>query len=226
MKIASGKELKTIFLLVTSAVCFLLFLKLSEEVWSKESIVIFDKQISDYIYTLRTPFLTSIIQFVTSLADANTVIVFAVVAIIVLYVVKRRKMLFVFLVAIPSNLFIVEVAKEIFVRPRPLQENALVLANSFSYPSGHTLMAVTIYGFVGIYIAETVKSKKISFFANVIVALLVISVGFSRIYLGVHWFSDVLGSFLIGVSWLCILNLIVMYHDQIRVRIGRFYGIK
>lgn len=92
-------------------------------------------------------------------------------------------------------------------RPRPPLRLAVdhVPAHGFSFPSGHTAQSTAVYGFLAVLLWRHF-AQKVRRITIVVVAVLAISaVGFSRLYLGVHWFSDVLAGWLIGLSWLAVV---------------------
>lgn len=92
------------------------------------------------------------------------------------------------------------IVKDIVQRPRPL--NMLLPETGFSFPSGHATISVIFFGFL-IYLAITrLKSTKVKTSLTVIAILLVLIIGLSRVYLHVHWLSDVIGGFLLGMFFL------------------------
>jgi len=81
---------------------------------------------------------------------------------------------------------------------RPL--NALILENDFSFPSGHSSIGLIVIGFLAYFLKKETKiNKKLLYFLSISTIILV---AFSRLYLNVHWFSDVLGGLIIGAIWL------------------------
>jgi membrane-associated phospholipid phosphatase len=94
--------------------------------------------------------------------------------------------------------------KEWFARGRPLFHAAEINENSYSFPSGHAMGALVAYGLVAYYLVLTLRSRLARAVAVTVLALLVLAVGFSRVYLGAHWFSDVVGGFVVGAAWLAV----------------------
>ncbi len=97
------------------------------------------------------------------------------------------------------------IIKHIIARPRPdptliHQLERFVKADSF--PSGHVLLYLGLYGFLLIVVYTKLKKSLFRSSLVAILSLLIVLIGFSRIYVGAHWFSDVLGSYLIGFIWL------------------------
>lgn len=107
--------------------------------------------------------------------------------------------------------------KTIVARPRPdslLIHQLGLFVNPDSFPSGHVLFFMGLYGFLFVFIFTQFKK---SLFRGVLLAtllLLLISIGFSRIYVGAHWFSDVLGSYLIGFVWLYFITYLYNKYDK------------
>ena len=110
-------------------------------------------------------------------------------------------------VSIFSNLVIVtilnQLLKGILQRPRPT-EYRIIEETGYSFPSGHSMISMAFYGYLIYLIYKYVKNKYIKWISIVVLSLLICTIGISRIYLGVHYTSDVLGGFLISISYLVI----------------------
>jgi undecaprenyl-diphosphatase len=102
-----------------------------------------------------------------------------------------------------SSLVLMLLLKQLFQRKRPLSP-LLKAAKGLSFPSGHAIMAVTFYGLLIYILQHTVDSSLLKWIVTILVIALIILIGFSRIYLRVHYASDVLGGFIIGLLWLLI----------------------
>jgi undecaprenyl-diphosphatase len=86
--------------------------------------------------------------------------------------------------------------KHIFLRARPI--GSIIQETGFSFPSGHAMIAMTMFG-VFMYFSLRMKSQSKKIFYMIVCILAIIVVGFSRIYLNVHWFSDVIASYCFGL---------------------------
>ena len=110
-------------------------------------------------------------------------------------------------VSIFSNLVIVtilnQLLKGILQRPRPT-EYRIIEETGYSFPSGHSMISMAFYGYLIYLIYKYVKNKYIKCISIAVLSLLICTIGISRIYLGVHYTSDVLGGFLISISYLVI----------------------
>jgi len=102
-----------------------------------------------------------------------------------------------------SSLVLMLLLKQLFQRKRPLSP-LLKAAKGLSFPSGHAIMAVTFYGLLIYILQHIIVLDWLKYFLTVLVIGLIILIGFSRIYLRVHYASDVLGGFIIGLLWLLI----------------------
>lgn len=168
-----------------------------------------DTIISEYIASFRTPVLTKYFTFITDVGDIwGYLIVFIICTILFYRFFKRWKyplqLSLILILALSSNLFL----KQLINRARPTLEH-LVTVKTLSYPSGHAMTAMAFYGFL-IYLIFTFKFKKVLKFTIItLLGLLILSIGISRIYLGVHFPSDILGGFAAGFIWVvfCILVL-------------------
>lgn len=101
------------------------------------------------------------------------------------------------------------IIKNIVRRPRPPLSEMIVLERGYSFPSAHTVNNVILYGFAIYLIYKNMKNKKLRNFLCVILALIPVLIGISRIYLRVHYPSDVLAGFAIGISFVIIFVSII-----------------
>lgn len=152
--------------------------------------------------SIRTNFLTLFFKTITYLGEWSVLLVVAILVSTIL-ITKRKKKYDVLLALISfSGLGIVFLLKNFIHRERPL--NGLVNESSFSFPSAHALMSVVFYGFIIYLLWPNMKSTKIKTFKIFFGLILVLLIGFSRVYLGVHYLSDVLGGYIIGAVLLVI----------------------
>lgn len=115
------------------------------------------------------------------------------------------------LIFVPVNLIgsvlVNELLKVIFAKPRPQIEH-LTHADFFSYPSGHSMSALVFYGFLAVLSHEFFKKNITRFMVWLVASIVVLLIGLSRIYMGVHFPLDVLGGYLAGISWLSLILFI------------------
>lgn len=190
------KNLKWIILFI----CLIGFLAIAEDVFNKEIMsgdIIGYKLVSTF---LISDFATPIAKFITNFGGA----IFLIALTIVLLVLIKNKKIG---ISIFSNLVIVtilnQLLKAILQRPRPT-EYRIVEETGYSFPSGHSMVSMAFYGYLIYLIYKYVKNNYIKWISIVLLSILVCSIGISRIYLGVHYTSDVLGGFLISMSYLVI----------------------
>ena len=107
-----------------------------------------------------------------------------------------------------SSLVLMLLLKQLFQRKRPLSP-LLKAAKGLSFPSGHAIMAVTFYGLVIFILQQSITINWLKWLVTIFLIGLIISIGFSRVYLRVHYASDVAAGFIIGLLWL-IISLAVL----------------
>ena len=88
-----------------------------------------------------------------------------------------------------------------FARPRPELVSHLVNVNSFSFPSGHATMATITYLTLGVLLARVQKRRHMKLYLLAVASILALLVGFTRVYLGVHWPTDVIAGWCVGTAW-------------------------
>lgn len=186
-------------------ICLIGFLALAEDVFHKEIMkgdIIGYKIISTF---LISDFTTPIAKFITNFGGA----IFLIILTITLFVLIKNKKIG---LSIILNLIVItglnQILKYILQRPRPT-EYRLIEETGFSFPSGHSMVSMAFYGYLIYLIYKYVKNKYLKWISIVLLSTLICSIGISRIYLGVHYTSDVLGGFLISLSYLIVYTLIV-----------------
>jgi undecaprenyl-diphosphatase len=99
-----------------------------------------------------------------------------------------------------GDVVIVEILKRLIHSSRPL--NGIIQETGFSFPSGHATAAVVLGGLLTYFIWQHFKSRNVKILSGVLLILISLVIGFSRIYLNVHWLSDVVGAYSLGIFWL------------------------
>lgn len=158
----------------------------------------FDNKVLDYIKTIRTNNLTNIFKIFTFFGD----IYIPLLIIVCTLVVKKKKTSFTLAVNYALSGALALFVKLLIFRPRPL-EPLIRVPDKWSFPSGHTLTAIAFYLMLT-YLAVNNRSSKIIIMPLMLIFTLLI--GFSRIYLGVHYFSDVIGAICLTIP-LLLMNI-------------------
>jgi len=171
-----------------------IFVELSEDIWFKEGLP-WDTSLMLAIHSIHRPWLDIVMLIVTS--TGGSLLFVSVVAIAAWLYIKRRVFdMLTLLISFGGAGVISDLLKLVFARPRPDLFPPIIAVSGYSFPSGHTASAVAVYGLLAILLWRQAR-----YVPAVFSALWVMVVGFSRIYLGVHYPSDVLGALAVGGLW-------------------------
>lgn len=194
------KNLKWILLFIL----IILFIEVTIRVYGTDVMkrdVIGYKLISNLISDKITPVTIIITQFGSALLLIILTVVLAIL-------IKDKKISF----SIFLNLILVgllnQILKHIVQRPRPT-EYRIIDEKGYSFPSGHSMASVAFYGFLIYLIYKKVKNPKLKWIFILLLSILIILIGSSRIYLGVHYTSDVLAGFFVSTSYLLVYTSII-----------------
>jgi len=179
-----------------------LFFGVIEDIVTTDQIVMADKRVENLLLVFRNARLNKIFLWITLLGNAKIVASSAVVATIIFLLWKKKNYLLPLWVAIIGSGIFGFISKLAFHRQRP--ESAFYIEDSFSFPSGHATIAVAFYGFITYILFRNLKKFGNKISALFIGIIIILSIGFSRLYLGVHFLSDVWGGYLLGLLWLII----------------------
>ena len=188
---------------------------LFEEIWEKEAFS-FDTNVLLWIHQSSNPFLDSIMLTITGLGNPPVVVAFIVGTTFWLWRKRKSLQLKIFaLICLGGIVFNVGL-KLVFTKTRPHLWNQLIVETTFSFPSGHALGASIMYGFLAYLLAT--EFPRFSRLIYVFMIGLILMIGFSRLYLGVHWLTDVIAGYLVGFLWLItgiyILKRNLVAHDE------------
>lgn len=167
-----------------------------------------DLQITRAIQTIQFPFFAGLMTVISWAGFGPQVIIITVLIIVLIYTLGLHWEAVMTLIAAILSTGVNLLVKELIQRPRPTQDLVTVIdtLNSYSFPSGHVMYYLGFLGFIGFLVYSLLKpSIKRSFFL-LIIGIPVALIGVSRIYLGEHWASDVLGSYLLGTLTLVATN--------------------
>lgn len=178
--------------------CLILFSVICYGVLSYDSLVIDTKVYSFISDNIMNDGITSVLKVITELGG----VAFIVLAGVLIFMFCKKIRWFVTFDLVGVTL-INQAIKHIIRRPRP-NVLRLVEEDGYSFPSGHSMVSMAFYGIIIYLVYKNVTNKYLKWTLITLLSLLILSIGFSRIYVGVHYFTDVVGGFLLGLAYLII----------------------
>jgi membrane-associated phospholipid phosphatase len=154
---------------------------------------------------LTSPPLTTFFLVVTALGSAEVLALLGLVVAVVYGLRRRWLYLGTWLAALAGGAVLNELLKGLFARPRPSFADPLVLETGYGFPSGHAMLSLIVYGVLAYFAVLGLRTWRARTAVVLGAALLVLLIGFSRMYLGVHYFSDVVAGCTAGGVWLSAL---------------------
>jgi len=191
--------------LLAAAGSLWLFGGLVEDLLTGDPLVRFDWVLDDYLHSHATPPLTTFFLIVTAFGSLEAMVILGVVVAAFLARGRRWTLLGTWLAAVAGSAVLDWLLKGLFQRPRPHFAHPLLVETSYSFPSGHAMESFVAYGMLAYLAVLALKTWEARVAAVCGAALLVVLIGFSRMYLGVHYFSDVIAGYAAGGVWLSAL---------------------
>lgn len=186
------------------SLCAIIFIALLEDVLEGDLMTLDFMAWAFFVGHLRSDWLTPIAESISALATPVSLVVLLLV--IVAFAPGKRPGIFCavnLVLVVMLNLLI----KEIVQRPRPEDIN-LVLETGFSFPSGHSMVAMAFFGLLVWLVWHYERNRTLRWGCCIGFSLIILCIGLSRIYLGVHYASDVLAGFCVSLAWLAIYTSI------------------
>jgi membrane-associated phospholipid phosphatase len=174
-----------------------------------------DTRLADWLHEHASPDLTTFFEAVTRLGNVSTLLVVVLLTSAVLWRKGWIAELQLLVLAGVGAEIITVGLKHGFQRDRPFFSDPLATESSYSFPSGHASVSLAVYGTLGFIAARHLGSRRAQFAVLAGTTVLVLLIGFSRLYLGVHFLSDVIAGYSLGIAWvaLCVVLL------QLRLRL-------
>ncbi|MES9882672.1 MAG: VTT domain-containing protein, partial [Sedimenticola sp.] len=210
---AQGLSIFAFLLLTTSAIFTLLLTTVIEG----SHIETINQGVLQALQSIRTPWSDHLMIYITRLADDGVVLSLIIGVLLFLIWRGHRRTALYWLAAALFCLIAGPLLKMGLQIPRP--EVVTLAPDSYAFPSGHTLRAVVLYGFLSVIVARPLSLSR-RWLPYGVAVLVAVAVALSRLYLGVHWLSDVLGSIALGLAWVAVLAMAYHRHTQIESRWG------
>ncbi|ANY70993.1 hypothetical protein BBD42_25695 [Paenibacillus sp. BIHB 4019] len=196
-------------------VSFVLFIFIGLTVQT-EFVKIVDQGVIHTIQLLEAPAWTSIMKFLSFIGSGSMVALLSVpITLFLLFAWKSRRETIVFLTAVIGSALLNIGLKLLFHRERP-SLHAIIVEAGYSFPSGHSMSAFTFYGIVTYLCWRHIPLEQARIWLLAFSSIMIASIGISRIYLGVHYPSDVVGAYLISLVWLIVVIQCARYFTRVK----------
>lgn len=160
-----------------------------------------DGTVTNWVVDGRSDLLTSLMRAVTWLGSMAVIAPLTLVVIALLLATRRRVLALYLFICVFGGALLSDVLKPIIGRDRPPSGLRLAGAGGASFPSGHAVQATTAYLALAVVVTVLVASRHLRVAAWITASVVILLVGVSRVYLGVHWTTDVLAGWLLGALW-------------------------
>jgi undecaprenyl-diphosphatase len=177
---------------------------IAEDVVTGDPLTVVDREFAVWLHVHATPTLTEAMKFISLLASWP--VVMGICLFMASYFAWKRSPyhLVALMLTIPVGMLLNGMLKYAFHRSRPAWDDPILIIGSFGFPSGHAMAATLLYGFLTAFVVRNVQAWRWRVLAVLSAGLLVVLIGFSRLYLGVHYLSDVLAGMAAGSAWLAL----------------------
>ncbi|MCL7745647.1 phosphatase PAP2 family protein [Halalkalibacter alkaliphilus] len=199
--------LKLLFLGVVPLISFIV---LTYFVMTEKTLRI-DVKVITYVRTLEHPIVTKGMKALSFVGNTWPVIIISILLLLLIYkLYRKRDEVILFIIVSLGSTGMNQLFKYSFKRERPLFEQ-LVMESGYSYPSGHSMAAFTLYGIVTFLFWRHIKSALGRTLLVTFCTVMILAIGTSRVYLGVHFPSDVVGAYLLSGFWLFLTIWVYQY---------------
>ncbi len=200
-----------LFGLTLSVLSLWLFWSVAEDVWERDAIVIADIAFANELHAEATSLSTTFYRIISWFGAQGIVIVGVVVG--AFYMLRRHWLNLIFwIIALGGGGLLNALIKQAIARPRPYFADPIATEQSYSFPSAHAMTSLITYGILAYFLWLAIPNRYARIGLIFAATLLIVLIGISRLALGVHYFSDVLGGFAAGGIWLgmCIVAMNIM----------------
>lgn len=191
-------------LFIVFLVSLIIFLFLSFIVYKHNYISNYELKIINFIQKNLAAIPLKVPVFISDLVYGKLINIIFWIILLIFLICKKYKDFIIFLLApfLTQNMYFF--IKSIIARPRPPIEMRLIEIKHYSFPSGHSIMSMVLYGLLIYFVYKYVKNRILRIALISVLSILIIAIGFSRVWLGVHFPTDVIGGFALGICCLCL----------------------
>jgi undecaprenyl-diphosphatase len=177
-------------------------------------ILLFDSRVIAAIQGQESPFLTGVMKTFTFIGSTPIVIILSLFILFFLYYVLHHRLeLILFIATVGGSAVLNGILKQVFHRVRP-ELHRLISVSGYSFPSGHAMNAFTVYGIITFLLWRHIPSKLGRSILVLISVVMIATIGVSRIYLGVHYPSDIIGGYFASGFWLAIVIWFFQFYRE------------
>ena len=171
---------------------------------TRDPLIRLDQDVADFFNATATPARNRVMSVISLFGSGAFLGVATALAALILSLKRSWYRLLALLLVVPGGQLINILVKHLIHRHRPVFEHPIATLNSYSFPSGHTMGATLFYGMMAVFAWQVLRGWKPRVTAIHCAAVIIALIGFSRICLGLHFLSDVLGAMAAGVAWLAL----------------------
>lgn len=205
-----NNQLFVMYIVIIFSLSFLvIFLTFMEDRLESGRVVI-DTQVINYVLSVRNSEMNTFFMTLTRFGNVIPMIILTLIIISILFYYNKKKESLFYAINVLGVWLLNELLKQIFRRQRP-QGIQLLTAVDFSFPSGHAMITMASVSLLIYFVIRFIKNKKVAYLLSVILFIYALMIGISRIYLGVHYFSDVIVGWIIAGVW-AFINIQIYIH--------------
>jgi undecaprenyl-diphosphatase len=193
---------------------FIFFLGLAQNIMLQGSFVKVDMEIMNLVSNLRNIQIAKFFLFFTYLGNTQIIVSLVIIVLVILGLSGKWRIAKLSLVSVISGEVLYYFIKLLIQRDRPDVSFSLISSGGYSFPSGHATCSIIFYGILGFLLWRLFRKRWQKILITLLVVVIVFMIGFSRIYLGVHWTSDVLAGWSLGLIVLLLFIAIYKKHEE------------
>jgi len=181
-----------------------LFGGIAEDVVNGDPLTVVDAHIATWFHAHAVPTVTLSMLLITNLHGTWGITILSLVVSLFLILKRAWDWLLALVLVVPGGMLLNVLMKHAFARARPMFADPMLTLTTYSFPSGHVAAATLFYGLLAAYMVTKIEAWRWRVLITLLAFLIVGLVGLSRVYLGVHYLSDVLAALAEGIAWLAI----------------------
>lgn len=228
----SKRKVWFVIFLTVLGMGMIVFAKVTDNYLSRENWETLDQPIITWVYNMRNPILSRLMLLITLSSNWQMIILGTIMVAILLVKAHHWRYFWVLLVTNSVAISFIELSKYIIGRERPPTAMAIISQSSYSFPSGHSYFAGVYYGLLVYFLVRHLRNREWQVFFVVAGVIWILALSFSRIYLGVHWPTDVIAGLSSGTVWLMVTIMFLEFENMLygkkRTKIENvreFYGL-